>query len=181
MNTRIGDHMEERDLLQDTDTHSTVSIPFHRRQSTFTAGSSSSRRYSTVSESSNITLTHFTAKNKKTDAYPNWFKDKLLQEYKIKQVLDETLEEHFMPAIYDGQESKKLCLTLADLLLERVKPFNQQRFKLVCIVSIVADKKQGVMVGSRCLWNTETDRCISVSKHNSTMIAVVTVYGLYYE
>ena len=126
MNTRIGDHMEERDLLQDTDTHSTVSIPFHRRQSTFTAGSSSSRRYSTVSESSNITLTHFTAKNKKTDAYPNWFKgtrvspiyentyrlcppeDKLLQEYKIKQVLDETLEEHFMPAIYDGQESKKV-------------------------------------------------------------------------
>ena len=138
MNTRIGDQIEERDLFQDTDTHSTVSVPFHRRQSTFTAGSSSSRRYSTVSESSNITLTHFTTKNKKTEAFPSWFKgrrvspiyentyqlcppdDKQLQEHKIMQLLDETLEEHFMPAIYDGQESKK------------VKYICTQQFTLFC-------------------------------------------------
>jgi len=124
MYTRISDQMEER---EDTDTHSTVSIPFHRRQSTFTAGSSSSRRYSTVSESSNITLTHFTTKNKNTGNFPNWFKgttrvspiyentyqlcppeDRLLQEHKIMQLINETLEEHFMPTIYDGQESKKV-------------------------------------------------------------------------
>lgn len=55
------------------------------------------------------------------------------------------------------------------------------RFKLVCVVNIVSDRRQGVLVGSRCLWNAETDRCISVNKRNSTMIAVVTVYGLYYE
>lgn len=129
MCTKSYELLEEstRDL-QDTDSNSTLSRS-QRRQSTFTAGSSSSRRHSVVSECSNITITHFTEAQKKNEFYSNYLKckgkllispvyentyrlgpmgDRLLNEGKIKQIVDKTLEQHFMPVNYDGQESKKV-------------------------------------------------------------------------
>ena len=112
--------------LQDTDSNSTLSRS-QRRQSTFTAGSSSSRRHSIVSECSNITITHFTGAQKKNEFYSNYLKckgklavspvyentyrlspDQLLNEGKIRQLVDKILEQHFMSVDYDGQESKKV-------------------------------------------------------------------------
>ena len=112
--------------LQDTDSNSTLSRS-QRRQSTFTAGSSSSRRHSIVSECSNITITHFTGAQKKNEYYSHYLKckgkvspvyentyrlspttDQLLNEGKIKQLIDKILEQQFMPVDYDGQESKKV-------------------------------------------------------------------------
>ena len=114
--------------LQDTDSNSTLSRS-QRRQSTFTAGSCSSRRHSTVSECSNMTITHFTGAQKKNELYSNYLKckgklmvspvyentyrlgpasDQLLNQGKIRQLVDKILEQHFMPVDYDGQESKKV-------------------------------------------------------------------------
>lgn len=111
--------------LQDTDSNSTLSRS-QRRQSTFTAGSSS-RRHSVVSECSNITITHFTGVQKKNEFYSHYLKykgkvspvyentyrlgpttDQLLNEWRIKQLVDKILEQQFMPVNYDGQESKKV-------------------------------------------------------------------------
>lgn len=114
--------------LQDTDSNSTPSRS-QRRQSTFTAGSSSSRRHSSLSECSNVTITHSTGAQKKNEFYSNYFKCKgkllsspvyentyrlgptsnqLLDEGKIRHTVDKILEQHFMPVHYDGQESKKV-------------------------------------------------------------------------
>lgn len=129
MYTKSYDHAEEstRDL-QDTDSNSTLSLS-QRRQSTFTAGSSSSRRHSIVSECSNITITHFTGVQKKNDMYLNYLKckgklvvspvyentyrlgpmnDQLFNESRVRCLIDNTLEQHFVPLEYDGQESKKV-------------------------------------------------------------------------
>lgn len=113
---------------QDTDSNSTLSRS-QRRQSTFTAGSSSSRRHSVLSECSNVTITHFSEANKKNEFYSNYLKckgkvlvspiyentyrlgpinDQMLNEGKIRCIVDKILEQHFMPAHYDGQESKKV-------------------------------------------------------------------------
>jgi len=126
---KSNDHAEEstRDL-QDTDSNSTLSQS-QRRQNTFTACSSSSRRHSILSECSNVTLTHFTGAQKKNEIYSNYLKCKgkllispvyentyrlgptnnqLLNESKIRYLVDKLLDQHFMPVNYDGQESKKV-------------------------------------------------------------------------
>ena len=126
MCTKSYELVESTRDLQDTDSNSTLSRS-QRRQSTFTAGSSSSRRHSTVSECSNITITHFTGAQKMNEFYSNYLKCKgkvspvyentyrlgpttnqLLNEGKIRQLVDKILEQHFMPVDYDGQESKKV-------------------------------------------------------------------------
>ena len=114
--------------LQDTDSNSTL-YRSQRRQSTFTAGSATSRRHSSISEYSNVTITHSTGAQKHNELYSNYYlkcKEKLvspvyentyrlgptndqqLSEGKIKHLVDKTLEQHFMPVQYDGQESKKV-------------------------------------------------------------------------
>ena len=115
--------------LQDTDSNSTLYIS-QRRQSTFTAGSASSRRHSSLSECSNITITHASGAQKHNEFYSNYYlkckgrllaspvyentyrlsptNDQQLNEAKIKHIVDKILEQHFMPAEYDGQESKKV-------------------------------------------------------------------------
>ena len=113
---------------RDTDSNSTLSRS-QRRQSTFTACSSSSRRHSIVSECSNTTLTHFTEAKKRNGFYVKYLKckgksvvnpiyentyrldpttDQMLNEGKIRQLVDKILEQHFMPVEYDGEESKKV-------------------------------------------------------------------------
>ena len=126
MCTKSYEPVEES--TRDADSNSTLSRS-QRRQSTFTACSSSSRRHSIISECSNITITHFTGAQPRNEFYVNYLKckgkstvspiyentyrlgpttDQMLNEGKIRQLVDKILEQHFMPVRYDGEESKKV-------------------------------------------------------------------------
>ena len=46
-------------------------------------------------------------------------------------------------------------------------------------VSVGENKRQGVLVTSRCLWNTSTDNYVSVSYKNDQIWANAIIFGCY--
>ena len=75
-----------------------------------------------------------------------------------------------------------LCKSLADEIKLRVKNSGFSRYKIICVVYLLRGcERQDIIIGSRCLWNTDYDNFVQElfeSKHHT---AVVTVYALYHE
>ena len=76
---------------------------------------------------------------------------------------------------------RQMVKTLSHLINKKVKELNFERYKIVTTVTIGQIADQGVRVASRCLMDQETDQFASGSFTNSTLFAVATVYGFYYE
>lgn len=75
-----------------------------------------------------------------------------------------------------------LCKSLADEIKARVKSIGFSRYKIICTVSILRDcQRHNIMIGSRCLWNTDYDNFVQEIFENKCFTVIATVYGLYYE
>ena len=75
-----------------------------------------------------------------------------------------------------------LCKSLADEIKERVKNCGFSRYKIICVVSLLRNyEKQNIIIGSRCLWNTDYDNFAQEIFQNEYFTAVATVYAFYYE
>ena len=66
-------------------------------------------------------------------------------------------------------------------VLEGMKQFKLDRYKIVCSVTIIQNTGQGIRQASRFLWNDKFDNWVDGTYTNSTIIAQATVYMLYYE
>ena len=91
--------------------------------------------------------------------------------------------ESLSSATYDPTwASSKACL-LAELIKERVKSLQFDRYKIVVEVSIGSkgDSVPGTFIASQGLWNSSTDGFASKTFVNGTVFAVATVYGVYTE
>ena len=62
-----------------------------------------------------------------------------------------------------------------------MKDLDLERYKLVCIVHIGQRGNQEIKVGSRCLWDARLDTFISVEYQNTSLFAIATVFGIYFE
>ena len=71
--------------------------------------------------------------------------------------------------------------SLSDVIKSRVKEMNFPRYKIICNVVIGQRQHQAIRFASRCLWNSNLVSCASASYENSTLFAIATVYGLYYD
>ena len=64
-------------------------------------------------------------------------------------------------------------------MVKEDSPISYKHVVLVLIGSI--SDQPSIFLGSRCLWNENTDSFISVRFQNQTLYAVVLIYALYYE
>lgn len=53
------------------------------------------------------------------------------------------------------------------------------RYKLICIVSIVQNTQQGCHKASRCLWDKKVDRIATHTHETPNSIVIATLYGIY--
>lgn len=78
-----------------------------------------------------------------------------------------------------------LSKNMADVIKQRMKEQAfSKRYKYVCMVTIGerrGPRPFGVMVTSRCIWNTDTDNFASTSIKSKRLFAVATLYALYSE
>ena len=76
----------------------------------------------------------------------------------------------------------ELCKSLADEIKVRVKNIGFSRYKIICTVSLLQGcKRKNLMIGSRCLWNTDYDNFVQEIFENKSFTVIATVYFLYYE
>ena len=99
----------------------------------------------------------------------------------VKKVVENILSSYLEGEAYDPRKCAHLAQSLTDVIKKRVKEMNLPRYKIVCNVVIGQKQHQAIRCASRCLWNDNLDNSASASFENSTLFAMATVYGLYYE
>ncbi|XP_065596239.1 dynein light chain Tctex-type 4 [Cyrtonyx montezumae] len=100
---------------------------------------------------------------------------------RVQRVLEGTLTGVLGDTTYSPEGSVALVQSLAELLRGRAKEVVPPRYKLVCQVLLGQHAQQGMLVGSRALWDPETDSFASASFCNASLFAVATVHGVYFE
>ncbi|KAL4223610.1 hypothetical protein ACF0H5_017079 [Mactra antiquata] len=108
-------------------------------------------------------------------------KSKLFAPTKIESMLKETLERRLKVVKYTPEGSRLIATELTADIKSKVKAMDFPRYKIVCNVFITENKRQGLEIASRSIWNHETDNFASYTYRNPSLIAVANVYGVYYE
>ena len=105
-----------------------------------------------------------------------------LQSKTVEEVVEKIMNDYLSDLTYDHQEVKLMSQQLSNKVLEGVKKLGFNRYKFVVSVNIGSLKEQAtVHFGSRCLWNKDTDRFVTVKYSNKSLFAVSMIYGLYFD
>ena len=97
----------------------------------------------------------------------------------MREVCEAIVEEKMADIIWDEEECKDLSLDLCDEIKERVKALNFSRYKIIVQCTVGENKRQGVLITSRCLWEPSCDNYMSYSFKNDQVWVNVMVFGLY--
>uniref|UniRef100_A0A8D2KW47 Tctex1 domain containing 4 n=1 Tax=Varanus komodoensis TaxID=61221 RepID=A0A8D2KW47_VARKO len=101
--------------------------------------------------------------------------------FRMQQVLESVLASYLGDAKYNPANSGQLVQNLSDLIRNRVKDLTPSRYKLVCNVFLGQQANQGLLIASRSLWDVGNDSFASATFTNSSLFAVATVHGIYFE
>ena len=82
---------------------------------------------------------------------------------------------------YNPSTSGRITTRLSEAIKVRVKALQFTRHKLVVHVLVGSHSGQCLELASRCLWNQETDSYATASYQNSSLFAIASVYGIYFE
>ncbi|XP_069491499.1 dynein light chain Tctex-type 4 isoform X2 [Ambystoma mexicanum] len=100
---------------------------------------------------------------------------------RVQRVLESTLAGHLGDAKYNAATTGQLSQSLSDLIRSKLKEHCSPRYKLVCNVILGQMGGQGVRAASRALWDNENDNFASATFTNTSLFAIATVHGLYFE
>ena len=123
-------------------------------------------------------------KKKPRVLYENTYKtepDRAIEAWKIKEILNDVLESKLKDESYNEKSTKQLCLSLTEVIKQRVKDLDYPRFRIVVTVNIGEMKEQGFRMGSRCLWEAKFDSFADAVFQNKSLFAIATVFMVYYE
>ncbi|KAJ8027209.1 Tctex1 domain-containing protein 1 [Holothuria leucospilota] len=99
----------------------------------------------------------------------------------VREAIQDILVALLQDQPYDVTKAGKLTKRITEAVKTRVKAMKFSRHKLVVHTVMGSKAGQGVQVGSRCLWNQNTDNSATCSIENKYLFTVITVYGIYFE
>ncbi|XP_071846886.1 dynein light chain Tctex-type 5-A-like [Apostichopus japonicus] len=124
----------------------------------------------------------FTPKIRYENTYKTQPDDDLeYDDYKVRRFVEEVIDMRLKNEQYDESKASALCSNLADVIKGRIKKMGFKRHKIVVHVVIGQKSSQCLSVCSRCIWDTVTDNCSTVSYENQSMFVTANIYGLYFE
>lgn len=116
--------------------------------------------------------------------YENTYKlipDCKVHEGKVRDIILAALKDNIKETKYDPNMCGQRCQLISEVIKERMKTLNLDRFKIVCLVMIGQIFDQSMLVTSRCLWNKTFDKSISVEYKSGNIIAMGLVFAVYTE
>ena len=99
----------------------------------------------------------------------------------VEEIIRGVLEQFLSGTRYDGNTTGDQTRLLSDIIRERVKQRQYERYKIVSWVTICEKRDNNVRVASRGLWDARNDGYASVIFENETMYAIGNVYAVYHE
>ncbi|GAB6020033.1 Tctex1 domain-containing protein 2 [Chamberlinius hualienensis] len=79
----------------------------------------------------------------------------------VKECIRSILQEELGGKTYSSNEAGQWTKRLSTLIKDKIKELGYERYKFVVQVIIGEQRGEGVMAGSRCLWDTTTDNYAS--------------------
>ena len=80
---------------------------------------------------------------------------------------------------YQPEHTTNLSKDIAEDIKSHLKKLELPRYKYVVQVMIGEQKGQGIRVGSKCLWDFDTDYCTYETYLTDSLFVLVTVYAIY--
>jgi hypothetical protein len=101
--------------------------------------------------------------------------------YKIQAKILEILVEELKGETYNPATVNELVKNVSRSVHQLMKSLQLPRYKIIMQTVITQKFDQLVRIASRCLWDQKTDNMLSVNYETKDMIAIVTVYAVYFE
>ena len=105
------------------------------------------------------------------------FKDKF-RPNKVKAVIKEIVDRQLFDVKYEHEKVAENCRALSEQIRNDLRSA-QPRYKIMVQVVIGDKKGQGVRIGSRCFWDSDTDNMATYTYTNETLFCVVVVFACY--
>ncbi|XP_036300816.1 dynein light chain Tctex-type 5 [Pipistrellus kuhlii] len=99
----------------------------------------------------------------------------------VNQILKDVLTNYLQEQQYDPELCRQMAKTISEVIKAQVKDLEIPRYKLIVVVHIGPRRGQSILIGSRCLWNPESDTFASHVFRNSSLFALANVYAVYFE
>ncbi|XP_070541649.1 dynein light chain Tctex-type protein 2B-like [Ptychodera flava] len=100
---------------------------------------------------------------------------------RVEKMLQSVLSSNLDDKVYDPKTATSLAANIADMAKHQAKIMGYERHKIVTHVVIGNITNQGIEICSRCLWDARNDDHASAFYKNSSLFAVATAYGVYFE
>ena len=86
-----------------------------------------------------------------------------------------------MPEKYNHEDAMNLNREICDSIRDQLKDKeNCKRYKIFVHCIIGEKRGQGIKIGSKCLWDSFSDRAVSASWENEYTYAFCIAYGVYF-
>lgn len=99
----------------------------------------------------------------------------------MEDYLENTLNDLSADSSTTATEAARAAKGLAESIKHQVKLEQLERYKIISLATICLKSGQDLVSSSRCVWDTQTDGFISVTKQNKGWFGEVTIYAVYQE
>ena len=101
---------------------------------------------------------------------------------RVEEVVSDIFAHKLKGIRYEPQRCKKICKDLSDEIKKTIRPLIFPRYKLIVTLAIGQNTMtESLIMGSRALWNTDTDNQCIVNFKNETLYAVATIFAVYFD
>eukprot|EP00903_Cladosiphon_okamuranus_P006925 g6740.t1 len=97
----------------------------------------------------------------------------------MREVIKGVLETELQGCTYHVDQATVQTKRICDDIKSGLKEMNLPRYKYVVQVVIGEQRGEGVRMGSRCFWDSETDNVASETFVNDSIFCVATAYAVY--
>eukprot|EP01136_Pigoraptor_vietnamica_P010438 Opistho-1_new@48057 len=98
----------------------------------------------------------------------------------VKEVIRQVLNDKLSDKTYKIEEVAEWTRDIADEIKRRLKEMGLDRYKFVVQVVIGEQRGQGVKMGCRCFWDSDTDNYAEDAFLGTTLWCVATAFGLFH-
>ncbi|KAK3779179.1 hypothetical protein RRG08_037240 [Elysia crispata] len=97
----------------------------------------------------------------------------------VKEMIHIVLGEMLSGKTYNAEETTSWTKDIADTIKKRLKDMGHDRYKFVVQVVIGEQRGEGVKMGCRCFWDSDTDNYAQDIFMNESLFCVAAAYGIF--
>nr|XP_022338983.1 tctex1 domain-containing protein 2-like [Crassostrea virginica] len=98
----------------------------------------------------------------------------------VKETIHNVLNEHLTGKTYDTEETTEWTRQISDDIKLKLKDLGYDRYKFVVQVVIGEQRGEGVKMGCRCFWDSDTDSYAQDIFMNDSIFCVAAAFGCFY-